>query len=103
MQVSLQGKDKTCLCSLMLENITSKIKISTNHTPQPLEQISLPKASPNAEILHLSNVSLHSSHQPKGFQWTEKQMKHGNLSQTDQNQTKRESDTLVSEELLFLL
>lgn len=30
-------------------------------------------------------------------------MKHGNLSQTDQNQTKKEPDEVVSEELLFLL
>lgn len=62
----------------------------------------LPKASLNTEILRsLSNVSLHSSHCPKRFQRTEKQMKYANFSQTDKNQTKEEPATVVIEELLF--
>lgn len=84
----------------MIENNTPKIRFSTDCMPQNMGQLSLPKALPSSEILHsLFNVSLHSSHQPKCFRRTEKQMKHGNLSQTDQNQTKKEPDTIVSEEL----
>lgn len=76
--------------------------MSTGCTPENMGHVSFPKASPNTEIIHsLPNVSLQSSHCPKRFQRTEKQIKYTNLSQTDKNQTKEEPATVVIEELLL--
>lgn len=76
--------------------------MSTGCTPENMGHVSFPKASPNTELIHsLPNVSLQSSHCPKSFQRTEKQIKYTNLSQTDKNQTKEEPATVVIEELLL--